>query len=1132
MNTSYDYFGRVECPYIVLCNPDQTTQLYALDMLAFDTDLKKRFNALSEFSFSFPKSIDGGVTTLDAYEYLMNKRLILIEGHGYFQIIDVEESLDGSVPIKNIKCQSLESELINKKVVAYGGTKKLWDILDSDGTILKDMITLCPTWSVGTISAELLIKYRTFDISDSNIYNFLMENVAKAFDCIFEFNTVTKTINVKTVADATTTSDIFLSFDNVIENASFAEKSDEIVSALSVYGGNDLSIRLVNPLGTSTIYNFDYYANLNWMSQGLIDAITAWKALLITKESDYGDLLTILRTYIGEKIVLEGELSDLNSAYDALEIVQATRIQGGLDYSDINSQLVAKQAEIDAKNLQITNKQTQIDSTTTSLETIQSEVSFEVNFTSPQLLELENFIIENTYQNSNIITTDSMTAVEEQDASQSLYDQAQDVLSKVSAPRYELSLDAVNFSALSEFDAFTDQLDLGCIVTAELKDNSTIETVLLELQFSFDDPTDFKMTFSNRLRLDGDNYKYSDLMGTVVETGSQLSFNSEKWSSWNDDYKDEVSTFITSALDATVNNLISNSNREITIDQTGLRGRASDGVGGYESNQVWLTNNVLAFSNDGFESAKLALGQIPLPEGGTAYGLVADVIVGRILAGNQLTITNEGSNFTLDSLGARLSNASFTLENTKSKITLDPTDGIKIQKKVSGSSTPVSSGTSSNSSGTSVSTLSWSHTVLSNVDRLLIVTISSYKSAGTPSTTSVSFGSESLLKLTESASGNQLSEIWYLKSPTTITANISINCQSETYIVAGATNYYNVDQITTFQTPVSANGSYPTNPSVAVTSAVGNLVIDSLSYGIDADSTVGAGQTQIYNAHATSIRGSASRESGASLVTMSWTLDSDANWILIGVSLIKSTSYTLSDMLYLDVNGNAIFAGQLSAATGTFSGDISAASGTFSGAINAQEGNIGTLIIDSNGLSDGSGNYLKGNGDLNWGPLNITGSTGTFSGNFYAANMLDQVQDSQIANLSADKITAGTISAITISGSTINGGTINGTTINWTGVSMYSPGSGWSRIEFGKLELVEDGLATSLTMDGGFVTIYGDTITLAGVDGTLEIDGLFLYSNVSGDGGFGYSDKIAISTPSGTRYLWFDNGILTNFTTT
>ena len=65
------------------------------------------------------------------------------------------------------------------------------------------------------------------------------------------------------------------------------------------------------------------------------------------------------------------------------------------------------------------------------------------------------------------------------------------------------------------------------------------------------------------------------------------------------------------------------------------------------------------------------------------HSVVADVIVGRLLAGNDLLITNEDSTFEVDGSGATLTDASFTLTSTnlKTKILLDPTNGIKIQRK-------------------------------------------------------------------------------------------------------------------------------------------------------------------------------------------------------------------------------------------------------------------------------------------------------------------------------------------------------------------------------------------------------------------------------------------------------------------
>lgn len=685
MIQQFDFFGQPELPYIVLANPD-LTELFSLG-LAYNTKLIKRFNALSEFSFDFPKSIDGGITTLEAYSFLKNKRIVVVEGYGAFQIVNAEEESDGAVPIMHVECTSLESELIQKKVTDFSGTNKLWDLFDPTDTILGYLTSLAPNWSVGTISSSLLVKFRTFDISDTNIYNFLMSDVANAFEAVFDFDTATRTINVYDLSDATTETDIFLSFDNIISNATFSEKSDEIVTALSVFGNGSLNINLVNPLGTTYMYNFNYYANTDWMSQGLIDAIRAWEALFAVRSTVYGTHLASLSTYNSELLVLQAALAVLESELLALEGVKAVKIQQGASLTTINAQIAAKEAEIVAQESLISYKELAIFTTTETLQDIHDEVSFDANFTPTQLLELNSFIFENTYLNENIVQTDSMTPVEVQAAAQTLFNQAQGVLARISQPRYEFELDAVNYTIIEDFRVFTQQTNVGTIVTCELQDGTYIESVLLEIEIQFDDPENFKMTFSNRLRLDNGNFTYSDLMGQVQRTGSAVSFDSTKWADWTNNYQDEVSTFITSSLDATVNNLISNQNQEILINQNGLIGRSWDAtLGAYKPKQVWLTNNVLAFSNDSFNTAKLALGEINLPAGGTAYGLVAEVIVGRLLAGNSLTITNSGNNFVLDQTGATLTNAKFSTQTTNSKIIIDPTSNIsfRIQKNEGG----------------------------------------------------------------------------------------------------------------------------------------------------------------------------------------------------------------------------------------------------------------------------------------------------------------------------------------------------------------------------------------------------------------------------------------------------------------
>lgn len=625
MIRAFDYFNQVEVESLTLCNPDKS-ELYSVG-LAYDTKLNLRYNAIGDFSFTFPKSIDGGETEIIAYQHIKNKKLVLVENFGYYIIDDVSEEMNGSQPIKKVTCKSLEYELVSKRVSAYGGTVKLYDVLSPAGTLLDDMVALAPNWSVGDVDISLLTKYRTFNIADSTIYGVLSGEVSTAFECIFVFNSFNRTISAVAYDNVTSNTDIFLSFDNLIENASLSEKTDEITTCLAVYGGGTLNIRGVNPLGTDRIYDFSYYTNTDWMSSGLVTAVTNWNLLVATQQPIYADFLTLLKTYNSEMIDLRSTLTQYNSDYLSLEGVKKLRVQAGEDLTAINIELANKQLQIDSQNILIQNKQLQINTVTTNLQVINALVSFDnpLNFTSLQLLELNNFIYENTYQNENIIQTDLMNNVQIQDAQQDLYDQSKVVLGRISQPRYEIEFNAINYIELPEFALFTQQTELGATFNVEL-DGSNVETVLLEMSLSFDNPTDFSMTFSNRFRLDNGNFAYSDLYGNVVKTGSKVSFDNLKWSNWENDYKDDVTTFITSSLNTANNSIINNNNQEILINQNGLRGRTlNPSTGTYDPTQVWLTSSVLAFTDDGFQTSKLALGKVGTT-GGEKFGVVKDMI--------------------------------------------------------------------------------------------------------------------------------------------------------------------------------------------------------------------------------------------------------------------------------------------------------------------------------------------------------------------------------------------------------------------------------------------------------------------------------------------------------------------------
>ena len=81
-------------------------------------------------------------------------------------------------------------------------------------------------------------------------------------------------------------------------------------------------------------------------------------------------------------------------------------------------------------------------------------------------------------------------------------------------------------------------------------------------------------------------------------------------------------------------------------------------------------------TDDNWQSTKLAIGFI-----NGVYSVNAEVIAGTLIAGNQLTISNESNSFVVDSNGVRIDNASMTITTPNNQIIINPDVGIKLQKK-------------------------------------------------------------------------------------------------------------------------------------------------------------------------------------------------------------------------------------------------------------------------------------------------------------------------------------------------------------------------------------------------------------------------------------------------------------------
>lgn len=127
-----------------------------------------------------------------------------------------------------------------------------------------------------------------------------------------------------------------------------------------------------------------------------------------------------------------------------------------------------------------------------------------------------------------------------------------------------------------------------------------------------------------------------------------------------------------------------------------------------------------------------------------------------------------------------------------------------------------------------VASKTWSHTVGSGANRLLIVAFSYNPNNDSETISTVTYGGVSMTSMTAITGGlgsgtGRCVQIWYLKNPTSGAANIVATFSSTSITVyGGAIDLSGVDQTTTFGTQGSSTGTSGTSGSVTRTTTVGS----------------------------------------------------------------------------------------------------------------------------------------------------------------------------------------------------------------------------------------------------------------------------------------------------------------------
>ena len=333
-----------------------------------------------------------------------------------------------------------------------------------------------------------------------------------------------------------------------------------------------------------------------------------------------------------------------------------------------NNLVSSLQSDIDDKNAQIEELNSLMSAKANELN-LQNRFDLSDPEERKLFFELKKYWIEGEYENQGFAVFDTTTPDEEIDLAWQLLRAGEEELSKVSQPRFSIKVNAIDFTKIYEFRAFSSELELGRVITIRKNENVHYKPALTSITLNLDEPDDFTLEFSNVFRGGDWGFQYGELLAKAESTSRQVSSNWQNITAFSR-RENAIEDLLYNPLNRTLRLAQGNlSNQEFVIDETGILGRryADETRSSFSPKQVRIINNMIMFTDDGWQTAKTALGQVvythPVSgEQSSAYGLAAEVLVGAVIIGNTLYIKNDNNSISLDGSGITIQNPNIPTE--------------------------------------------------------------------------------------------------------------------------------------------------------------------------------------------------------------------------------------------------------------------------------------------------------------------------------------------------------------------------------------------------------------------------------------------------------------------------------------
>ena len=693
-NLPVDFLNNLEKPIIYIAKKDKTF----LGAVSIYDDLSLTFNlnAYQTASFKIYRDING--KKYEHYDDFQEDRLIMIQGISWYKI-HVETNIEDTGISKSITANSLECTLCNKRLIdfecntgeiLYDNYVKtiFYDPANPKGSLLNRVLNVAPSWSVGHVDATLANKQRSFDEDDIDIYSFLTGDVSEAFNCLFVFDTFNMTINAYDLDDYGEDTNIYISMDNLAQSMIESIDENSIITCYRVNGGDGIYINEVNPNSTNKIYNFEYY--LPEMEESIQNKVKLYNEKYQSLKPQYEEIMKHLGDQIGVIQELETRLPDsldskdwtkygldfLDSKVKSFKNIDEVYCAQGMNKPNSFNYNLYQQNLEDLNNVtaEYNKRKSEVDSATDVYNSIiaernavQSQLDMDKWFTKDEWKTLDSYVVEETYSNDNYITTDNTTDTERFDIERQLYDVAWKDLSKKCRPQYQYTSTLSNVLTIPQFKGFLKYFQLGNFIRMATDYDTVIKLRLISFTVDYNDTSKIDVTFSDAIRVHGVCNDVASIISQANSAAMSFQFNKDQYdkSVNQSNFVEEMRKYGLDVANIPVKN------QHQSWDETGMWFRQwNEQKNDFDPEQIKIINNQIVFSDDGFQSAKMAIGKIPIDKNGnTVYAVNAEAILGKLFLGEYLTLQNNSGTYKFDDAGfiAKSGNNSVRIQPNQSE---------------------------------------------------------------------------------------------------------------------------------------------------------------------------------------------------------------------------------------------------------------------------------------------------------------------------------------------------------------------------------------------------------------------------------------------------------------------------------